>query len=164
MTSDPLVRLPRFCPTKSTTDQNQAAHLAFVTSPLQAGPLYTTFKDLALCEFPPMTYHTYAQPVPFLTFKGWWLTRIAVEWQDLRAMVLPGTEWAVIIGHKRPSVRSSVQMLPLTPITHDSYFPSLSVLDPAFSYHPLPMPYPPSPLAQCRLSVNSGLFNLVGWD
>ncbi|KAI9638766.1 tRNA intron endonuclease [Dioszegia hungarica] len=41
--------------------------------PLQAGSLYTSYKDLSL----------------------------SVEWHDLRAFVLPGTEWAVILGHKK---------------------------------------------------------------
>jgi hypothetical protein len=44
--------------------------------PLQAGPLYTAYKDLAL----------------------------AVEWQDLRIVPLQGTEWVCIVGHKRKEV------------------------------------------------------------
>ena len=44
--------------------------------PLQAGPLYTAYKDLAL----------------------------AVEWQDLRIVPLEGTEWVCIVGHKRREV------------------------------------------------------------
>ena len=46
------------------------------THPLQAGPLYTAYKDLAL----------------------------AVEWQDLRIVPLEGTEWVCIVGHKRKEV------------------------------------------------------------
>lgn len=42
-------------------------------SSLQAGPLYTAFKDLAL----------------------------SVEWHDLRASSLGETGWTIIVGHKR---------------------------------------------------------------
>lgn len=50
--------------------------LLMETYPLQAGPLYTAYKDLAL----------------------------AVEWQDLRIVPLKGTEWVCIVGHKRREV------------------------------------------------------------
>lgn len=55
------------------------AHLT-AACPLQAGPLRTAISDLAL----------------------------AVEWRELRPLQLPGTQWAVVVGHKRAEVGSPV--------------------------------------------------------
>ena len=70
--------------------------------PLQAGPLHTTLRDLALCKFARCSYRTI---VPCEMTRGMELKRlIAVEWHDLRVLELEGTGWAIILGHKRREV------------------------------------------------------------
>jgi hypothetical protein len=92
MEKDPLV-CRRLYVVMWIADDHKYPHLAdlIVACPLQAGPLYTTFKDLSLCEYPEASNTTYADSV-------------AVEWRDLRVLELPGTGWCAIIGHKRQEV------------------------------------------------------------
>lgn len=61
-----------------TTPDPVAAHVAHFEGqvPLQQGTLATTLRDLAL----------------------------AVGWCDLRVLMLEGTKWAVLVGHKRKEV------------------------------------------------------------
>lgn len=56
---------------------DSAAALTAHLSPLQRGPAATALRDLAL----------------------------AVGWCGLRVRALAGTQWAVIVGHKRSEVR-----------------------------------------------------------
>lgn len=81
---------------RGTADYLQYSHLAQVIAacPLQAGPLYTAFKDLSLCK---------SASTPTLTLVG--ADTSAVEWKDLCVLELPGTGWCAIIGHKRSDVR-----------------------------------------------------------
>ncbi|KAL7425274.1 hypothetical protein Q5752_000962 [Cryptotrichosporon argae] len=72
----------------------------------QAGPLLTAYRDLAL----------------------------SVGWHDLRALVLPGTEWAVILGHKRrddplrPILPLPLHTTALRPSSLRAIFAALSAL------------------------------------
>jgi hypothetical protein len=63
-----------------SSPDNNASTLTAHLSPLQRGPAATALRDLAL----------------------------AVGWSDLRVLELAGTQWAVIVGHKRKEVRCSV--------------------------------------------------------
>lgn len=99
--------------------------------PLQAGPIFTTFKDLSLCGF-------------FQRVDVTKLTDVAIEWKDLCVLELPGTGWCAIVGHKRQEdLLRAVVPLPLhtsslKPSNLKSIFSALSTL----TQSDLPQPIP----------------------
>ncbi|KAL1412579.1 hypothetical protein Q8F55_000326 [Vanrija albida] len=106
--------------------------------PAQAGPLRTARADLAL----------------------------AVEWRALRALQLPGTRWAVLVGHKRPEdPLRAVLPLPLhttslTPQELKAVFGALA----AVSADNLPPPLPPLAKSVAELQAQLGKSSSSGLD